>query len=496
MNSFKALKNAGLVVLFAMLPAILNGLAQQLPATTEAPAASPAQAMTPAPAAAPAPPQQTPAPSEGQALHILVGKSVVVNVQTPITRVLSSNPAVIETLATSRTEVVVEGRAAGTSSLILWDETGRSQMLDVIVDLDVTGLRTAIEHVYPNQQVQVQADGGRLVLTGSVPDSKAAEDLNKMATVYSNQVVSSLQVAPLHERQILLEVKFAEVDRSKLQQFGFNPFSLGGGNTVGAVSTQQFPGATVGGAGIKGVIGAPLNGTSATFQFSDLLNIFLFRPDLNLGATIKDLQQKSVLEILAEPNLMAVNGEKATFLAGGEFPFPIVQPSQGFTSITIQFKPFGVRLDFTGTISNDNVIRLHVAPEVSTLDFTNGLTISGFSIPAISTRRAETEVELKDGQSFGIAGLMDHRAQVQLSKVPGIADVPVLGQLFRSHSINRSNTELLVLVTPHIVDPVHTQTPVPVEPKPAVPYINNPEFDEKLPGAAKNLDAPASPSSK
>ena len=496
MNSSKAGKIAGLVVLFAMLPAVLNGTAQQLPASMEMPAATPAQAMTPAPAAAPAPPQQMAAPSEGQALHILVGKSVVVNVQTPITRVLSSNPAVVETLATSRTEVVVEGRAAGTSSLILWDETGRSQMLDVIVDLDVTGLRTAIEHAYPNQQVQVQADGGRLVLTGSVPDTKAAEDLNKMATVYSTQVVSSLQVTPLHERQILLEVKFAEVDRSKLQQFGFNLFSLGGGNTVGAVGTQQFASPTVGGAGIKGVIGAPVHGTSSTFQFSDLLNIFLFRPDLNLGATIKDLQQKSVLEILAEPNLMAVNGQKATFLAGGEFPFPIVQPSQGFTSITIQFKPFGVRLDFTGTISNDNVIRLHVAPEVSTLDFTNGLTISGFSIPAISTRRAETEVELKDGQSFGIAGLMDHRAQVQLSKVPGIADVPVLGQLFRSRSINRSNTELLVLVTPHIVDPVHTQTAVPVEPKPAVPYINNPQFDEKLPGAEKKLDVQASPSSK
>ena len=158
---------------------------------------------------------------------------------------------------------------------------------------------------------------------------------------------------------------------------------------------------------------------------------------------------------------MALNGQKASFLAGGEFPFPIVQPSQGFTSITIQFKPFGVRLDFTGTISNDNVIRLHVAPEVSTLDFSNGLTISGFNIPAISTRRAETEVELKDGQSFGIAGLMDHRAQVQLAKVPGIADIPVLGQLFRSRSINRSNTELLVLVTPHIVDPVHSQSVVP-----------------------------------
>jgi pilus assembly protein CpaC len=496
MNSSKAIKIAGLVVLFAMLPAVLNGAAQQLPAATGAPAVNPPQGGAPVPAAAPAPPQQMPAPAEGQALHILVGKSVVVNVQTPITRVLSSNPAVIETLATSRTEVVVEGRAAGTSSLILWDETGRSQMLDVIVDLDVAGLRTAIEHAYPNQQVQVQADGGRLVLTGNVPDTKAAEDLNKMATVYSTQVVSSLQVAALHERQILLEVKFAEVDRSKLQQFGFNLFSLGAGNTIGSVSTQQFAGPTIGGAGLKGVIGAPNTGTTSTFQFSDLLNIFLFRPDLNLGATIKDLQQKSVLEVLAEPNLMAVNGQKATFLAGGEFPFPIVQPSQGFTSITIQFKPFGVRLDFTGTVSNDNVIRLHVAPEVSTLDFSNGLTISGFSIPAISTRRAETEVELKDGQSFGIAGLMDHRAQVQLAKVPGIADIPVLGQLFRSRSINRSNTELLVLVTPHIVDPVHTQMAAPVEPKPAIPYIDNPGFDQDLPGAEKKPNVPASPSSK
>ena len=500
MNSSRAAKIAGLVVLFGWLSAALNGAAQQLPATTEAPLTGPAQAVTPAPPAAPttAPPpasaQQIPAPSEGQALHILVGKSVVVNVQTPITRVLSSNPAVIETLATSRTEVVVEGRAAGTSSLILWDETGRSQMLDVIVDLDVTGLRTAIEHAYPNQQVQVQADGGRLLLTGSVPDSKAAEDLNKMATVYSNQVLSSLQVSALRERQILLEVKFAEVDRSKLQQFGFNLFSLGAGNTIGTVGTQQFTSPTLGSSGIKA--GAPTAGTSSSFQFSDLLNIFLFRPDINLGVTIKDLQQKSVLEILAEPNLMAVNGQKATFLAGGEFPFPIVQPSQGFTSITIQFKPFGVRLDFTGVIGNDNVIRLHVAPEVSTLDFSNGLTISGFSIPAISTRRAETEVELKDGQSFGIAGLMDHRTQAQLARVPGIADIPVLGQLFRSRGINRSNTELLVLVTPHIVDPVHTQTTAPVDPKLAIPYIENPKFDEHLPGAEKKTDGQASPRSK
>jgi pilus assembly protein CpaC len=497
MNSSKILKITGLMVILALFPAGMYGAAQQVPATPEAPAATPAQAVAPAPApaTAPAPPQQVPAPSEGQALHILVGKSVVVNVQTPITRVLSSNPAVIETLATSRTEIVVEGRAAGTSSLILWDETGRSQMLDVIVDLDVTGLRTAIERAYPNQQVQVQADGGRLVLTGNVPDAKAAEDLNKMATVYSTQIVSSLQVAPLRERQILLEVKFAEVDRTKLQQFGFNLFSTGATNTIGTIGTQQFAGPGVSGT-LTGTIGAPTTGTTSSFLFSDLLNIFLFRPDINLGATIKDLQQKNVLEILAEPNLMAVNGQKATFLAGGEFPFPIVQPNQGFTTVTIQFKPFGVRLDFTGTLGSDDVIRLHVAPEVSTLDFSNGLTISGFNIPAISTRRAETEVELKDGQSFGIAGLMDHRAQVQLSKVPGIADIPVLGQLFRSRSINRSNTELLVLVTPHIVDPVHVQTSLPQEPKPVIPYIDDQKFDYRLPGAEKKPDVQVPPSSK
>src|SRR6266852_960266 len=352
MNSSIALKITGLVVVLALLPAGLHGAAQQVPATSEAPTVAPAQTQTPAPipAVASAPPQQVPAPSEGQALHILVGKSVVVNVQTPITRVLSSNPAVIETLATSPTEVVVEGRAAGTSSLILWDQTGRSQMLDVIVDLDVTGLRTAIEHAYPNQQVQVQADGGRLVLTGSVPDAKAAEDLNKMATVYSPQVVSSLQVTALHERQVMLAVKFAEVDRTKLQQFGINIFSTGAANTIGTVSTEQFSPPT---------LSSTTAGGTGTITTSDFLNIFLFRPDINLGTTIRDLQQKNILEILAEPNLLALTGQKASFLAGGEFPFPLVQPNQGFTTVTIQFKPFGVRLDFTGTITGDNVIRLH-----------------------------------------------------------------------------------------------------------------------------------------
>src|SRR5262249_13527431 len=267
-------------------------------------------------------------------------------------------------------------------------------------------------------------------------------------------------------------------DRTALTQFGVNLFSTGAGNTIGATTTGQFGG--FGQQTITDSIGVPAhpapNSPTPTTgpshvpftsqqTISQVLNLFLFNPNIHLGAVVQALQQKNVLQILAEPNLLAMNGEKANFLAGGEFPYPLVQPGQGFTAVTIQFKPFGVRLEFTGHIGDDDVIRLHVAPEVSTLDFANGVTISGFSVPALSTRRAETEIELKDGQSFGIAGLLDRTATVQMSKIPGIGDVPVLGQFFRSRSINRTNAELLVLVTPHIINPVQAAPAPPALPK-------------------------------
>jgi pilus assembly protein CpaC len=413
------------------------------------------------------------AQSEGQALHVFVGKSVVINLQTPVTRILSSNPTIIDTLATAPTQVVVEGKAAGSSSLILWDATGHSQMLDVTVDVNVSRLRTAIEQTYPEAAISVQSDGAHLILTGTVSDAKTVDDIGKMATSYSPVVVNSLVVAPVHEQQILLEVKFAEVDRTKIQQIGVNFFSTGAANTIGSVSTGQFSPPTLSSTGTGG---------ATTFTFNDLLNVFLFRPDINLGTTIRDLESKSVLQILAQPNLLALNGQKASFLAGGEFPFPVVQGGTGNgTAVTIQFRPFGVKLDFTGFIGKDGVIRMHVAPEVSTLDFSNALIISGFTVPAISTRRAETDIELKEGQSFGIGGLIDNRAQVQFNKVPGIGDIPILGHLFRSQSLNRSHTELVVLVTPHIVDPVKMSGPPPPLPANPVKFLNTPAFDKDLP---------------
>jgi len=425
--------------------------------------------------------QQQVAQPEGQVLHILINKSVVINTQTPITRILTSNPNAIETVATSPTQVVVSGKAPGTSSLIIWDTPEHSQILDVVVEPDTTALRAAIERSYPGQQINVDTDGSRLILSGTAASQKVIDDIVKLAGLYSPQVVNSLSVTQIteHDRQVMLEVRFAEVDRAKLQQAGINIISTGITNTIGTISTQQFGppsfGSTTGSTGGGGL-------TTANFQLSDILNIFLFRPDINLAVTIKDLEQKALLEILAEPNLMALNGQKASFLAGGEFPFPVVQGGANVGAVTIQFRPFGIQLDFQGNINPDNVIRLHVAPSVSTLDFSNSVSISGFVIPALSTRRAETEIELKDGQSFGIAGLLDHRAQAQLNRIPGIADIPILGKLFTSRSINRSNTELIVIVTPHIVDPVKEVTGVPQVPKYPMPFLESQPFDKAVPG--------------
>jgi len=443
---------------------------------------------------------QAPAQSEGQALHIFVGKSVVINMQAPVTRVLASNPGVIDTLATTPTQIVVEGKAPGQSSLILWDNSGgHPQILDVTVDINTSRLKTAIAQTFPGERIDLQSDGAHLILTGTVSEPKISDEVAKMASAYSANVVNSLIVAPVHEQQILLEVKFAEVDRTKLDQFGINLFSTGVSNTPFAVTTQQFTPPT-----LTGTLSGSATSTTTTsnttttqsngsFQLNNLLNIFLFSQDLNLGATISALENKNVLEILASPNLLALNGQKADFLAGGEFPFPVVQGGANVGAVTIQFRPFGVKLDFTANVGPDHVIRMHIAPEVSTLDFTQAITISGFTVPAISTRRAETEIELKDGQSFGIAGLLDNRATVQLSKVPGIGDIPILGNLFRSRSVNRSNSELLVLVTPRIVDPVKGNTQSALPPANPIKFLETPKFDKGLPARPGNDAKTGSP---
>ena len=312
-----------------------------------------------------------------------------------------------------------------------------------------------------------------------------------MVQTEAENVVNLMQTDKHDE--VLLQVRFAEVNRAAIQKHGVDIFSTGATNTHGVITTQQF-GAQAGNLGavpanvergsdpsapnlVAGGIGNRLKGSPAVFGLSDLMNIFIFRPDLNLGATIKSLHQQNLLEILAEPNLLAIDGQEASFLAGGEFPFPVVQGGANF-AVSIQFKEFGVRLTFLPKIQKNGKIRLQVAPEVSSLDFSNGLSLSGFLVPALSTRRAKTEVELADGQSFAIAGLIDNRLTEVASKVPGLGDIPFIGKLFQSHSLNRTNSELLVMVTPRLVRPL-APGQVPELPNFPSPFLVPEEFDEE-----------------
>lgn len=483
--------SAGLIAVVLCITSAL-GQNPSAPAPANRPAqqqALPPSSQQQSPTTAPATPTQQVAPAEAapetQSLHILAGRSVVINLQARLRRVLVSNPSVLETVTTSPTQLVVTAKTPGTSSLVLWDETGHSRILDVYSDVDISALREALLQAFPSENIQVSSEQSRVIISGT-PSSKAgADEILKIVSSFTKDFVNTLVVPPEpHGKQIMLKVRFAEVDRTKLDAFGINIMSTGATNTIGSITTGQLgPPGTVGSVsgGIPPAAGS--RPTTASFSVTDLLNIFIFRPDLNLAATIKDLQNKSILQILAEPNLMAMSGQPARFLAGGEFPFPVVQGgTTSGTAVTIQFRPFGVRLEFTGTVGADNVIRLKVAPEVSTLDFTNALALSGFTVPAISTRRAETEIELKDGQSFGIAGLLDRRTTTQLSKVPGIGDIPILGQLFRSRSLSRSEGELLVLVTPTIVDPLRAPVAEPTQPKYPQTFLEKDKFDKDLPG--------------
>jgi pilus assembly protein CpaC len=413
-------------------------------------------------------------------LRVFVGKSLVVNSPEVLKRVSVTDPAIASAITVTPNQVLIHGLVPGSVTLILWDDRERMRTFDLQVEIDLSGLRDTMAQFFPSENIQVSQSGASILLTGTVTSKEVSDRAAALAGTQSKSVVNLLGLIQ-DNGEVLLQVRFAEVDRTAIQELGVNFISTGAANTPGAISTGQFGRPNVSG-GVSSTIGAGINGTQTSFTLTDILNVFVFRPDLNLALTIRALEQKSVLQVLAEPNLLALNGREASFLAGGEFPFPVVQGGGNVTAVTIQFREFGVRLKFTPTILPDKTIRLRVAPEVSTLDFANGLTVSGFLVPAISSRKAETEIELMDGQSFAIAGLIDNRLTEVASKIPGLGDIPIIGRLFRSRSQNRNNTELLVMVTPRLVKPL---APGQVPPLPTFPkqFLDKDKFDGKA-GAA------------
>jgi pilus assembly protein CpaC len=404
-------------------------------------------------------------------IHLTLGHSTVLSTGSELRRIYVGDPKVLQSFSSGPKEEVITAKTCGVSTLILWDLSGKRRVFTVFADLETDGMLQMLQEAVPGARLTISTSGSRVYLAGTAPTDAAADALARMAQAYTKDVVDGVKVVPIHSKQIQLKLRIIEVDRSRLEQFGVNFFALGG-STLAGTGTGQFASTAI-----------PASSSSGTpVSVSDPLNMLLYSAKLNAGVTVKDLEQKQVLQILAEPTLTTLSGVPARFLSGGEFPLPVVQGGTGnSTAITIIFKPYGVKVDFTPTVNPDGSIRLKVAPEVSALDYTNSVTVSGFVIPALSTRRAETEVELADGQSFVITGLLDNRTSDNLSRMPGIAEIPILGQLFRSKGITRSVVELVVLVTASIVDPL-APAPVPYTPAMVVPNLNRNTFDQAVAG--------------
>ena len=354
---------AALMICSALLPFASRAEAGQqapLPAVAQTPVPSPVNL----PAAQGAAPAQEQVPVQGaeapQVLHLMVGRSIVITSPTRIRRVSVADPAIADAIVVNPNQVLVNGKTAGGVSLILWDEQDQTQAFEVSVDIDILSLSEKIHEVFPTEQVQIETSKDSVILSGHASSAGVAEKILEVVKNATPKVTSLIQTPAVQPGEILLEVKFAEVDRSLATQFGVNILSLPGAKNIGSLSTQQYgPPSLNGGLTTGGVSSTVTSTASATtvtaggFNLSNLLNIFLFRPDINLAATIQALQTQNILQILAEPNLLTASGKDASFLAGGQFPYPVVQSvgaSGGAPAITIQFKEFGVRLNFTPTI--------------------------------------------------------------------------------------------------------------------------------------------------
>jgi pilus assembly protein CpaC len=431
-----------------------------------------------------------------------VGKAVLVDCAQPIQRVAVGTAEIAEVTAVSPTEIMITGKGPGATSLIIWDIHGGRQFFNLTVrpSVGLTGdsldaIRRELRTEMPGEAIRVTYTNNSVFLRGTVKDLNSSARAVEIAST-AGKVVNLLDVnVPKAAPQILLKVRFASVDRSKALTLGVNLYNLGLGNAVGGVSTGQLSPPTISRGSAASGSGFSGTGGSASFGSTEG-NITAFFPGLNVGADIHALESKGVVEVLAEPNLMATDGKEASFLAGGQFPYPVAQASSGGgAAISIEFKDFGVRLNFIPTITPRGTIRLQVAPEVSALDFANEVVISGFEVPGLTVRKVNTEVELKDGQTFIIGGLLDKNISDTFQRIPFLGSIPILGKLFQSEVKSKNDTELIVLVTPEIVSPLPAGTPTPnlkyPDPQFIPPNTNIPvhQPDEKT--ADNTLPAPA-----
>ena len=359
-----------------------------------------------------------------------LNKSQVLKLDQPFQQVSVGNPEIADVVALSDRSVYVLGKKIGATNVTVYGTTHQPlAVVDVTVSYDVEALKSRLHDLLPGEPVEVRAGHDSLILSGLVTTNQQLGRALAVAERYAPTHVTNL-LRVRGAQQVMLSVKVAEVSRNTVRELGLKPninahdFVYG---TLDPINTALF-----------GTASASVRSRIGTY-------------DLMIDA----LDQKGAVKILAEPNLICLSGDTANFLSGGEFPIPVAQnTSNGFNTITIEFKQFGVSLAFTPTVLDGNLISLVVSPEVSQLDYTNALILNGFSIPGLSTRRASTTVELRDGQSFAVAGLIQNDFTDQVRQLPGLGEVPVLGALFRSSNFQNQQTELVITITPHLVHAV------------------------------------------
>jgi pilus assembly protein CpaC len=439
----------------------------QLPPAAASMVAARAESPAPAPAAT---------DRNTRTVNVMVGRSAVLDIGAAISRVSLTSPDIADAMVTSPNELLLNGKAPGTISMFVWDRSGGSKHYEITVQRDLSRLTEQIGQLLPGESIKAESNGKNVVLSGSVSNKDIIEKAVNLAAGYvdkKEEVMTLLQIregAP--SNQVLLRVRFAEVSRSAMTELGVNLLTAPYGikNNVVSTTTQQFSPPAFSDLAVSKASnswGSDVTSATGKITFSDFLNVFLFNNKYDIGAVIKALQTKGLFQSLAEPNLISESGKEASFLAGGEYPIPVAQGGSGSVAITVQYKEYGIRLNFL-PIVNGNRVHLKVRPEVSTLDFANAIVLNGFRIPALSTRRTETEVELNSGQTFAVAGLMNNSVNTTMQKIPGIGDIPILGLLFQSKAAQKNQTELVVMITPEILPNnspgVTTQLPKAVEP--------------------------------
>jgi pilus assembly protein CpaC len=387
------------------------------------------------------------ATKEGIPINVLVGQSRVINFDRPIGRFSISNPEIAEAVMVSPNQVLVNGKGFGQVNFIAWEKSDQKFIVfDVYVRANLSLIDSQIRALFPRDDIRLSQANGSVVLSGTVSTPQAAQQADAVVQAAGFKTVNMLQSPVTDATQVQLSVRVAEVSRQKMKEFG---------STLASVNSTSFH---VQGGG-PGTLGSNKDGDNSlvTEFVGNAVNLFLFNTGLNTAAYIRALKTNGALRALAEPNLIAMNGQQASFLAGGEFPVPIIQGSGGSSNaVSVVFKEYGVRLNFKPTIIDEDHIRLELEPEVSTIDFANGVRFNGFVIPALRTRRARTGVELRDGQSFALAGLLDNNETRSMSKIPFIGDIPILGNLFKSSSFQKQETELMFIITADLVKPVNS----------------------------------------